>query len=390
MRISIDKLPTVEPGNMKHIVRYCNFINSRPGRKLHQRGFHTHHIYPKSLAKKDNIDDFDSEWNLIELTPREHFIAHLVLWKAYKSKMTQAFYYMSLNKQYDCKLTSKQFERLDREKRLYCGGITRGTIFITNGNINKRIDSKVCIPKGFKKGLTKSIDLSNTIWVNDGSNSKQVKPDEVPGGWNIGMAGDRQWINNGVENKYILTTEEIPKGFSKGRLSIGYWIHNDSEEKYTNEDVIPQGYKIGRLLVHTKGTKWITNGKENKMIPKDIDVPNGWSLGISTNVRGYRLITNGKENKYLYENESIPEGWRYGSTQNKEQVTWINNGVKNKRWDITKELPDGFRLGRIVTGIFITNGKIAKMIDKDEEIPEGWRRGRLKRTKEQILKNITI
>ena len=389
-KISIENLPSVDSKNQKHLVRYVNFINSRPERELHQKGFHTHHIYPKSLAKKDDVQDYDGDWNLIELTPREHFIAHLILWKAYKSKMTQAFYYMSLNKQYDCRLTSKQFARLDDEKRAYCSDINKGTIFITNGSINKRMDSKICIPKGFKRGVTRSIDLNNTIWVNDGLNSKQVKPDEIPKGWVIGMAGDRQWINNGTENRYILTTEEVPAGFSKGRLSIGYWIHNDKEEKYTNEDVVPQGYEIGRLLTTTKNTKWITDGKINKMIPKEQELPKGYKEGMTTDVKGYRLITDGKNTKYLYDNETIPEGWQYGSTQNVKYKNWITNGKINKKWDLSEEKPEGFWEGKTTLGIIITNGKVAKMINKDEEIPEGWRRGRLKRTKQQIKESLTI
>jgi hypothetical protein len=71
-RISVNQLPPVKnEEQMKHLKRYVNFINSRPEIDLHQKGFHTHHIYPKSLAKKNNIDDFNGDWNLIELTPRE-------------------------------------------------------------------------------------------------------------------------------------------------------------------------------------------------------------------------------------------------------------------------------------------------------------------------------
>lgn len=89
------------------------------------------------------------------------------------------------------------------------------------------------------------------------------------------MLNERVWINNGVDNKFIKTDEKIHNGFVQGRLSIGYWIHNDNEEKYTNEDIVPQGYEVGRLLSTTKNTKWITNGSENKMISKDDNVMMG-------------------------------------------------------------------------------------------------------------------
>jgi hypothetical protein len=355
-RVTLEQMPPVKNEEQKrHLIRYVNFINSRPKRELKQKGFETHHIYPKSIAKKNNIDDFDDNWNLIELTSREHFIAHIILFYCGYKEMTFAFFRIVNCHKYHQSITSRQYEKLIK----------------IQGDILKE-------------------KLTDTVWVNNGLNSKQVKFNEIPYGWHIGMAGDRQWINNGIENKYVLTTEKIPENFVKGRLSIGYWIHNDNEEKYTNEDIVPQGYEIGRLLSTTKDTKWITNGSENKMIPKDDSVHDGWKLGMTTDVKNYRLITNGNITKYLYDGEVMPEGWEYGSIQKKQYVTWINNGELNKRWDVSKELPDGFTLGRIVKGFFITNGKIAKKVNSKNEIPFGWRKGRLKRTKEQIKNNLTI
>ena len=352
-RISVEQMPPVENEEQKrHLIRYVNFINTRPERDLHQKGFHTHHIYPKSLAKKNNVEDFNGDWNLIELTHREHFIAHMILFYCGYKEMTFAFFRIINCHKYHQTITSRQYDKLIKNQ----------------GDILKE-------------------KLTNTVWVNNGINSKQVKLNEIPDGWHTGMAGDRQWINNGIENKYILTTEKIPENFVKGRLSIGYWIHNDKEEKYTNEDIIPQGYKVGRLLSTTKNTKWITNGSENKMISKDSDVDDGWRLGVTTDVKGYRLITDGNTTKYLYDGEIMPEGWRYGSSQKHQYVNWINNGQVNKKWDMSKELPDGFKPGKIVNGFFITDGKTSKLVQSEDDIPEGWRKGRLKRTKEQIKNN---
>jgi len=388
-RITIEQMPPVENEEQKrHLIRYVNFINSRPERDLHQKGFHTHHIYPKSIAKKNNVEDFNGDWNLIELTPREHFIAHMILWKAYKGKMTQAFWYMNHNKKYNEKLTARQYEKLEFEKRKILGEISKNKTCVNNGTNNLWIKLDDQIPNGYKKGML--THLNGTVWVNNGKKCIQVKPENIPKGWNLGMLDERMWINNGVENKFVKTDEEIPENFVKGRLSIGYWIHNDKEEKYTNEDIVPQGYKVGRLLSTTKNTKWITNGSENKMISKDSDVDDGWRLGVTTDVKGYRLITDGNTTKYLYDGEIMPEGWRYGSLQNQQYVNWINNGQVNKKWDMSKELPDGFKPGKIVKGFFITDGKTSKLVQSEEDMPEGWRKGRLKRTKEQIKNNLTI
>jgi len=61
-KISIENLPSVDSKNQKHLVRYVNFINSRPERELHQKGFHTHHIYPKSIAVKNKYANPDGDW----------------------------------------------------------------------------------------------------------------------------------------------------------------------------------------------------------------------------------------------------------------------------------------------------------------------------------------
>jgi hypothetical protein len=49
-----------------------------------------HHIVPRSMGGSDSKD------NLVPLTPRLHFVAHWLLWKAYKnSKMANAFWTMA-------------------------------------------------------------------------------------------------------------------------------------------------------------------------------------------------------------------------------------------------------------------------------------------------------
>lgn len=68
--------------------RYLRFIESR---KPFEGGYaEMHHIYPRSLFPQLANDPK----NLIQLTAREHFIAHWILHKAFGGKMTMAFMYM--------------------------------------------------------------------------------------------------------------------------------------------------------------------------------------------------------------------------------------------------------------------------------------------------------
>lgn len=72
---------------------YYSLIRSRQSILRDNDIFEKHHILPKSLGGADNKD------NLVLLTPREHFIAHLLLTKMYtgiaRQKMLFAFRIMS-------------------------------------------------------------------------------------------------------------------------------------------------------------------------------------------------------------------------------------------------------------------------------------------------------
>ena len=93
-----------------HFNRYIKFIESRKNRILKSNYFEYHHIIPKSLGGLD-IDN-----NIIKLTNREHFIAHMILWKAFGGKMTQAFWLM--NNRNIGSITSRQYEALKKEMSL--------------------------------------------------------------------------------------------------------------------------------------------------------------------------------------------------------------------------------------------------------------------------------
>lgn len=69
-----------------HWGRYLRFIQSRPeGRVGYLEG---HHKWPKSMG------GLDDSYNIIKLTPREHFLAHLMLHIAIGGPMSTAYWLM--------------------------------------------------------------------------------------------------------------------------------------------------------------------------------------------------------------------------------------------------------------------------------------------------------
>lgn len=98
----------------KNYTRYITFITSRPKRDLRkENNYNIHHILPKSMGGTNE------ENNLIKLTEREHFIAHLILWNCGYTEMSRAFWIMNnTGVKHEGLLTSRQFERLRLDKSL--------------------------------------------------------------------------------------------------------------------------------------------------------------------------------------------------------------------------------------------------------------------------------
>ena len=71
-----------------------------------------HHIKPKCLGGTDSSD------NIVLLTPREHYIAHWLLWKATRNtKLAFAFISMAFTNKDKRRLTSVQYERARQTQR---------------------------------------------------------------------------------------------------------------------------------------------------------------------------------------------------------------------------------------------------------------------------------
>lgn len=83
-----------KPHNKHYLNRYIKFINYCSNKNL-LNGEH-HHICPRS---KDLFPQFanltEHKWNCVILTLRQHYVAHLLLWKSFSGKQGSAYYLMS-------------------------------------------------------------------------------------------------------------------------------------------------------------------------------------------------------------------------------------------------------------------------------------------------------
>lgn len=306
-RISIEQMPHVKNENLIHLKRYVKFINSRPERDLHQDGFDTHHIYPKSIAKRNEIKDFNDDWNLIELTRREHFIAHMILFYCGYHEMIEAFWRMANGNNNQKFISSRIFEKLKLENIF----LLKNKKWLTkNGESIFSYDDDVIyyIENGWEFGR----DLSYTDM------SKHSQP-----GSKNGMFGNTQtddgkrrisdamsdrvsnsvWMNNGIINKYPYTKEMI-------------------------EQLLNQGFTFGRINKKantTGGRKTMNNGVKNILVfINEINLyeNKGYVLGSKTKGKSKgscndrHCINNGDLNKFVRDdqlNYYINSGWKRGS-----------------------------------------------------------------------------
>ena len=85
---------------------------------------------------------------------------------------------------------------------------------------------------------------------------------------NKGRNKDRIWINNGIENRYIPLDSEIPEGFIKGRT-----FSEETKQKMS------KSHKGKTSSNKGKRYKWINNSVEEKQIPLDEYIPEGFIRG---------------------------------------------------------------------------------------------------------------
>lgn len=196
-----------------------------------------HHMVPLSIIPS-NIG-LPDRFNLITLSAREHFIAHLILSRIFKEN-TPEYYKMNTAVFMMC----QSYELQDR--------------YI----VSSRLYEKLRIKFG------QSIAYSNH---NRKRNSENIKGKKNP-------AYGRHWYNNGLINKF-LSDEDYESdyknlGFVRGMLR--------SEEHNRKIGKSLKGQKKNYSTSTVKGRKYMNNGVIEKFIkPENIQsyLDDGWELG---------------------------------------------------------------------------------------------------------------
>lgn len=205
---------------MSYIGRYEKFINLLRDQKI-SGPVEIHHILPKSLGGSNDKD------NLIALTPRQHYIAHWMLWKIHGGKMSNAFFFMNNHKSYK-KMYSRGYEKLRDESVKNLSGKNAAwygkkfpkemrekqsnarKLFLQKDGVLDSIRQQIKKVRPSADDYKKSSKtMSQLIWVNDGIRSYRLKPEVAEEKLSNGFMRGR--LKNYIDESYRSMRQQTAK-----------------------------------------------------------------------------------------------------------------------------------------------------------------------------------
>lgn len=270
-----------------------------------------HHIVPRCL------NGTDDPLNLVNLTAREHFIAHVLLMKIYPNdiRLSSAVQIMMKRSLDIRKINSKKYEFIRQE-------------IAKTKSIHQ---SALCWIRNIQKNI-------QTFWPKN----TQLTINMINDGWEFGR----------------LPTDKC--GYKAGKFIR---ITNDIEDKYiSKDDIIPAGWRRGM-------------SQKNKQHQSDA------CKGRKGTTTGKKCIINNntQQVKYIDSTTPLPDGWRYGSpSYGKHRAMGFGEKLSKSLTGKKRTLATKQKLSNINKGYkWYTNGIISLRIKADDIIPAGFERGRI-------------
>lgn len=182
-----------KPHNVHYLKRYVAFIETCSN--LNWEIVENHHICP---AAKDMFPEYKNArknpWNIIPLSPRHHFIAHMLLWRAFPSIRSQTHAFWQMRHKNKMRLNSRVYESLRNNYRELQSSIMKGMAVArdSNGNYHKvsvmdpRYVSRELVPIGtgrkfpnrdytnYRKPKSTTENMKGKVSVRDPNNPEQV------------------------------------------------------------------------------------------------------------------------------------------------------------------------------------------------------------------------
>lgn len=251
--------------------------------------YECHHIIPACIYKHLNKDVDDTEYNKVNLTIKNHAIAHYYLCLCAKKSTVKAKLVFAIM----CMLNTRNFPEYDefilsldkyeelksiasKQRKVDMMGNQRAKGNILSEDVKRRMG--VSRTGHFVSEQTREKlrnNSSNRKWIHKGNDYKFVKKDELlyflSDGWEIGgnpiSKQQKEQISNANTGKK--RTEESKRKMSDAKLGKSSW----------NKGIpLSDSTKI-KLSDANKGRKWINNGFDETMIRAPYKLPDGYQFG---------------------------------------------------------------------------------------------------------------
>jgi hypothetical protein len=251
------------PIQNKYYHWYQNLVNKAKERQLDNTVYQEkHHILPKCLGGKDTAE------NLVSLTLREHYIAHLLLSKFYEGeagrKMHYAMWIMLLQQK---KRGSRVFE-MYRAKYIETSLKTQIITDEFRQNVSRALTGKkkTKTPKLLAKYERMKDEMKgsgNPMFGKKQSEETKRKIAE--------KAKGRKQSKEAIEKRVLKTRgRKLKEGANLGEKNPMFGKKQSEETRR----------KIGEKSIgRTLGCKWINNGYQNKRLKPENSLPEGWKFG---------------------------------------------------------------------------------------------------------------
>lgn len=240
---------------MNYNKAYTQLVDKARSRSLENCYVEHHHIIPKSEGGDDD------ESNIVNLTAREHYIAHLLLAKIYDDfKMYAAVIFMQTgaHKRRKFKFNSHLYEKLRHSFSIKSRGRH-------HSKETKKKMSQALSGRTFSEETKKKISQANRGKKHSEETKKKIS--EISKTTSPG----RHWWNNGEKDVFC---RECPSGWTAGRLSStgcfnGMYRRKHSEESRNKMSCSRKGKHFSEewrrsISIERTGKHWYTDGNTNR------------------------------------------------------------------------------------------------------------------------------
>lgn len=346
--------------NPHYLNRYWKFIQNCLKNTVSGKT-EKHHICPKAKDLFPEYKSFTScDWNMAKLQNRQHFIAHWMLWKAYK-KFAQQFNAFNHMCNIDHKrINQKTYQILKQLKSESMKG---------DNNPQKKIDwTGDKNPFFGKKHTQETLQRIKETKDRNGCSTRGMTYEEL----------------HGEEKAKQLKSNKIGDLNPSKRIDVRKKIQSKlaGKPKRKTPATIAAAIKRGK---EQTGTIWITNGYEDALIFPEDTIPNMWRLGRSSSKQKainsflilnnfidektleielqkdfasgfkyiedflckYKQINNQIQIRYFLRKFELFENLRRKPNLGATGYIWYNNGISNLRLKPDSMPPVGYIKGKI-------------------------------------------